>query len=89
MNHVTEQNVKAYVLINAILGKSKEVLDELSKHPNITTVASTTGMYDFIVKIAVSELSDFEDVITNYIQNIPGIKRTETQVVIHEKSGDD
>ena len=76
--------IGAYVLINTKLGNAEQVLKELSKIPQITSVASTTGMYDVIVKVYVNQLEELDDVLTKHIQCIDGIIRTETQVIIRE-----
>ena len=80
----TNEKIRAYVLINTELGASERVVKHLSNDPNVLSVASTTGTFDFIVKVEVNRISDFEEVISKRIQKIPGIKRTETQVIIKE-----
>ena len=77
-------DVKAYVLMNVNVGSSVAVLDGLKTIPHVVSVASTTGLFDIIVKIAVDKIEELEQVISSDIHAIPGIKKTETQVVIKE-----
>lgn len=75
--------VKAYVLMNLKMGTSQSIINELQKIRSVVRVASTTGLFDMIVRVEVKEIEDLEEAI-NDIHSIPGIIKTETEVVIKE-----
>jgi len=79
-----KEKVKAYVLMKLDIGESANVIEELKKIKAIVKVASTTGLFDIIVRVEVEDIKDLEKVISKQIHSIEGIKSTETQVVINE-----
>ena len=78
------KKIRAYVLINLAIGAGLDVINKLKEIPHVISIASTTGIFDVIVKIQVNEVEEFEEVITKRIHSIPGIVKTDTQVVINE-----
>ncbi len=54
------------------------VMDELKKIPEITQCHFTTGNYSVFIKIFARDNEHLKSVLTDKIQIIPGIARTET-----------
>ena len=54
------------------------VMDELKKIPEITQCHFTTGNYSVFIKIFAKDNEHLKSVLTDKIQIIPGIARTET-----------
>lgn len=55
-----------------------EVLEELKKIPEITQCHFTTGNYSVFVKIYAMDNEHLKSILSDKIQLIPGISRTET-----------
>lgn len=81
--------IRAYVLINLRIGTTTEVLDKLKAVPSVINVASTTGLFDVVVKLEVDHISELETIITEQIHSIDGIVKTETEMIIRELDMDD
>ncbi len=73
---------KAFVLIEAAVGKSKEVVDAITKQKGVKSVDIVTGPYDVIAIVEGESLTDIGDLVTTKIHPIPGISRTVTCLAI-------
>ena len=73
---------KAFVLIEAAVGRSKEVVVALSKIKGVASVDTVTGPYDIIAVIQSETLNEIGDVVTGKIHPIAGISRTVTCLAI-------
>ena len=69
---------KAFVLIETVVGKSKDVVSTLKKLPGVKTVDAVTGPYDVIAVIEGETLNDIGEVVTSRIHPVSGISRTVT-----------
>ena len=78
-------SAKAFILIETVGSKSKEVVKHLGKLHGVESVDLVTGPYDIIAMVSGENLNDIGDLITGKIHNIPGINRTVTCMVV--KSG--
>jgi DNA-binding Lrp family transcriptional regulator len=78
-------SAKAFILIETVGSKSKEVVNQLVKLKGVESVDPVTGPYDIICMVSGENLNDIGDLITGKIHNITGINRTVTCLVI--KSG--
>ena len=74
--------IKAYVLIETLVGRNKEVVDALKQMPGTKSVDTVTGVYDVIAIIEAESLSDIGDIVTGKIHPIAGISRTVTCLAI-------
>ncbi|MEA1963663.1 MAG: Lrp/AsnC ligand binding domain-containing protein [Candidatus Aerophobetes bacterium] len=68
----------AFILINADAGKTWEIIEGLKKIEEVVEVYSTAGEYDIIAKIIFPNLKTLGEIVPKNIQNIRGIKRTNT-----------
>jgi DNA-binding Lrp family transcriptional regulator len=73
---------KAFVLIETVVGRNKEVVTALQKLKGVTSVNAVTGPYDVIVIIEGDNLNDIGDLVTAKIHPIEGISRTVTCLAI-------
>jgi len=73
---------KAYVLIETAVGRTREVVEALSKISGITSVDMVTGPYDIITVIEKEKLADIGDLVTGKIHTVSGISRTVTCLVV-------
>ncbi len=73
--------IEAYVLIEADMGKTMEVLEALAKLEGVTSAHSVTGPYDIIAAIAVANLNRLGSLMSD-VHSIYGIERTTTCIAV-------
>ncbi|MBA7507367.1 hypothetical protein ES705_36188 [subsurface metagenome] len=73
---------KAFVLIETVVGKNKEVVAALRQLDGVKSVDTVTGPYDIIAIIERETLNDIGDLVTGKIHPIAGISRTVTCLAI-------
>lgn len=73
---------KAFVLIETVVGKNKEVVAALKQLKGMKSVDTVTGPYDVIAIIEGETLNDIGDLVTGKIHPIAGISRTVTCLAI-------
>jgi len=69
---------KAYVLIEAQVGKTKQVVDAIRKLQGVVSVDTVTGPYDAIAIIQRETLNDIGELIVSKVHPVAGISRTVT-----------
>jgi len=69
---------KAFVLIETMVGKTKEVASTLKQLEGAKSVDTVTGPYDIIAVVEAENLNDIGDLVTGKIHPIAGISRTVT-----------
>lgn len=69
---------KAFVLIETVVGRTKEIVSALEQLEGVKSADSVTGPYDVIAVIERESLTDIGDLVTGRIYAIPGISRTVT-----------
>ena len=75
-------SAKAFILIETVGSKSKQVVNHLGKLHGVESVDLVTGPYDIIAVVSGENLNDIGDLITGKIHNIPDINRTVTCLVV-------
>ena len=73
---------KAFILIETAVGKTRDVVDALSKVDGLVAVDVVTGPYDIIAVLEATDLNSVGEVVTNYIHTIVGIVRTVTCLAV-------
>jgi len=68
--------VKAHLLIETRVGKTKEVVKAIGGLTGVISVDAVTGPYDAIATIEGETLEDIGDLVTSKIHSINGISRT-------------
>jgi DNA-binding Lrp family transcriptional regulator len=76
---------KAFVLIETVVGRTKEVVTSIKQLTGIKTVDAVTGPYDIIALVEAQNLNEIGDLVTSEIHPIPGISRTVTCLAIGSK----
>jgi DNA-binding Lrp family transcriptional regulator len=69
---------KAYVLIEAQVGKTKQVVEAIRKLQGVVSVDAVTGPYDAIAIIQGETLNDIGELIVSKVHPVAGISRTVT-----------
>ena len=70
--------VKAFVLIEATMGKTKEVVATLENVEGVKSVEAVTGPYDVIAVVEMPDVDALGDLVTKHIHSVSGIARTVT-----------
>ncbi len=70
--------VKAYVLIETQVGRTKQVVDTIRKLPGVVSVDSVTGPYDAIAIVQAETLNDIGKLLVEKVHPASGISRTVT-----------
>ncbi len=73
---------KAFVLMETVVGKNKEVVDALRQLKGVKSADTVTGPYDVIAIIERETLSDISDLVTDKIHPLAGITRTVTCLAV-------
>ena len=73
---------KAFILIETAVGKTRDVVQALSKVDGVVAVDVVTGPYDIIAVLEATDLNSVGEVVTNYIHTIVGIVRTVTCLAV-------
>ena len=79
-------SVRAYVLIEAEVGRSKGVGEAIlalrRSDAKVTGVDTVTGPYDVIVQMEADDLDKLGNAITDGVQRIEGVARTTTCLAV-------
>lgn len=73
---------KAYILIEVKAGQTSEVVIELNELAGVRSVDAITGPYDVIATVEAVDQRAIGRLVMDDLQQLPGIKRTITCVVI-------
>lgn len=73
--------VKAYVLIETQVGKTKDVVEAIRGVEGVISVDVVTGPYDAIAVVQGETLNEIGDLITAKVRPISSISRTVTCLV--------
>ena len=74
--------VKAYVLIEAQVGKIKQVVEVIRNIQGVASVDVVTGPYDAIAVIQTETLNNFENLVVEKVLLLAGISRTVICIVV-------
>ncbi len=69
---------RAFVLIETVVGKTKDIVTALRNIPGVKSVDAVTGPYDVIAVIEGETLNEIGDIVTGQIHPVSGISRTVT-----------
>ena len=73
---------RVYVLIEAAVGRTKEVLTAVRQLEGVKSAELVTGPYDIIAVAETESLNDVGDLITSKINTVTGISRTVTCLAV-------
>ena len=68
-------SAKAFVLIEAEVGKSHEVVAALKEIEGVTTADRVTGPYDVIAVVEGQSLIEIGSIVSYKIRRVPGVYR--------------
>jgi len=70
--------VKAFILIEVAMGKTKEVTTMLENMAGVKSVDAVTGPYDVIAVVEMLDVDALGDLVTKHIHSVSGVARTVT-----------
>jgi len=74
--------VKAYVLVQAQLGRSRGVAKAIAKVRGVKMVHAVTGVYDVIAYLELPNMTSLSELVIRKIQSVNGVERTHTAIVV-------
>lgn len=75
--------VQAYVLIQAEVGKARDVARAIRDIPGVVRVDAVTGPYEVVVLAEGPDMDDLAQLVVGRVQLVPGITRTVTCTIVH------
>ena len=64
-----------------------EVIQGLSRIPNIEELYEVTGEFDIVTLVSAADIEEFRDTLKNKILKIKGVKSTVSAIVLHTHKG--
>ena len=74
--------IAAFIFAECTAGHAIQVAREVRKIEGVTYAHAATGPYDVIALIEADNLQVMGDLVVQKIQSIPGVIRTQTNVVV-------
>lgn len=74
--------VKAFVLVQAQLGRSRSVARAIEKVRGVKMVFAVTGVYDVIAYLEMHDMTTLSELVIKKIQSVKGVERTHTAIVV-------
>jgi DNA-binding Lrp family transcriptional regulator len=72
----------SYILIELAPGTSKRAAEAISKIEGVKMAHAVTGPFDIIAFAEVPDLTTLSDLVLAKIQNVEGVQKTQTAVVV-------
>jgi DNA-binding Lrp family transcriptional regulator len=74
--------VKAFVLVQAQLGRSRSVAKSIQNVRGVKMVYPVTGVYDVIAYLEMRDMTTLSELVIKKIQTVKGVERTHTAIVV-------
>ncbi len=74
--------MKAYILINARAGKTRDVVKKLQKVDGVKSACTCWGRPDIFVLAEAKDEKALADAVLDRIQTVDGVESTDTHIVI-------
>lgn len=75
-------SVSAFVFVECSAGYAIQVVREIREMPGVVYAHAATGPYDVIALIEAPDLHVMGEMVIKRIQGVPGVIRTQTNVVV-------
>ncbi len=73
---------KGYVLIEANIGKTRELVEAIRRLRGVVSVDAVTGPYDAIAVIQAETMSEIGDLVVSMVHAVAGVSRTVTCIAV-------
>ena len=74
--------ISAYIFVECAAGMAKDVAGKMAELEGVKSCHAITGPFDVIVLVEASDVHALGDFSVSGVQAIPGVIRTETNVII-------
>jgi len=74
--------VKAFVLVQAQLGRARTVARAIERVKGVKMVFAVTGVYDVIAYLEMRDMTSLSELVIKRIQSVKGVERTHTAIVV-------
>ena len=74
--------VKAFVLVQAQLGRARSVARAIERVKGVKMVFAVTGVYDVIAYLEMRDMTSLSELVIKKIQSVKGVERTHTAIVV-------
>jgi len=71
----------AFILLNIEVGSDQNIIDDLSKIPEVIQAYNVYGVHDVIIQIQAESVAELKDIIAYKIRRIDNITSTLTMIV--------
>ncbi|MBC7218841.1 MAG: Lrp/AsnC ligand binding domain-containing protein [Hadesarchaea archaeon] len=68
----------AFILIDADVGKIRDILDQLRRTEGVVEAYTVAGPHDIVVKLQADKFEKVAEAVTRKIQRVDGVKNTLT-----------
>ena len=79
-------NVSGWIMINVLANEEENIITKMISMPEITRLHTTNGLWDLAAEIQTSTLEAFDTAISR-LRQIPGIKDTDTSLLLSSRIG--
>jgi DNA-binding Lrp family transcriptional regulator len=77
----------AFVNIFVESPKLDDVVQALSRLPNVEELYEVTGEFDIVTLVSASDIEEFRDFVKNKLLKVQGVKSTVTSIVLNAPKG--
>ena len=74
--------MRAYILIEATIGKARDVAAKMKQVPQVKQCYLVTGPYDVIAVVEGADANAVGNAVTGHVHAIPGVARTVTCLAV-------
>ena len=74
-----------YKTLRELKKDQHKMAKEISFLPEVESVDVVTGGTDMVVRVRVKDVQEYDHFLLKKFQNLPGVDRTQSLVVIHER----
>ncbi len=74
--------MRAYVLVNAKMGKVRDVAQKIASLAGVKMAHACWGVPDIFVLVEVANAEELNRLVIDKIQSVEGVERTETHIAI-------
>lgn len=71
----------SFLLINSVLGKEREVLNDLKNLKEVRETHLVYGVYDIVVRVETENMQELKDVVNLKIRKLDNVSSTLTMIV--------
>lgn len=83
---ISGTTVAALIFVNVNQGDWRDVTSNLCRVTGVEWIGFAAGVFDFIILVRTANLEELRDVVLKELQDIEGIRSTQTSLLLNEMS---